>query len=341
MGVVLTPIIVKRPLTLDALGGRLLAVDGPGELYQFLALIRLPDGTPLRDSRGRVTSHLAGLFYRVTRLIADYAVRLVFVFDGRPLARKAAEIERRRAVRRRYEAERAEALRAGDLAAAYSKATRTSRLTREMVAEARELLRLLGIPSLEAPSDAEAQAAHMAAAGSVWAAASRDYDALLFGAPRLVRFLAVSAREFLPSQAAFRRIEPELIDAGELLRTLRITRAQLVDLAILVGTDFNQGVKGIGPKKALRLVQEYGSIDRMPDRIRGGLADVDAVRRIYLQPDVTDSYEVRFGRPDPAGVITFLCRERDFSETRVAAALERAFGGRSPHASGQDSEPRG
>src|SRR5206468_6905626 len=141
------------------------------------------------DSKGRVTSHLAGLFYRTTRLIADYRLELVFVFDGTSPALKAAEIQRRRSTRQRYEVEHAEAVREGDLARAYSKATMTSRLTREMVAEARELLRLMGIPTIQAPAEAEAQAASMARASRVWAAASKDYDALLFGAPTLLRFL--------------------------------------------------------------------------------------------------------------------------------------------------------
>src|SRR6478672_2892595 len=133
VGVVLTPIITKDTIDLDALRGRTLSVDGNGELYQFLALIRLRDGTPLRDSTGRTTSHLAGLFYRTTRLIADCGVKLVFVFDGTPPPRKAAEIEKRRTTRQRYEAELEEARRAGDMATAYSKSTMTSRLTREMV----------------------------------------------------------------------------------------------------------------------------------------------------------------------------------------------------------------
>ncbi len=154
MGVLLTPIVTKQPLTLDALRGRSLAVDGNGELYQFLALIRLRDGTPLRDSSGRITSHLAGLFYRTTRLIADYGLQLAFVFDGAPPPIKAAEIAQRRAVRARYEAERDEALRAGDLATAYSKSTMTSRLTKEMVGEARQLLALMGLPAIQAPSEA-------------------------------------------------------------------------------------------------------------------------------------------------------------------------------------------
>jgi flap endonuclease-1 len=328
VGVLLTPIIVKQTLSLESLRGRLLAVDGQGELYQFLALIRLRDGTPLRDSKGRITSHLSGLFYRTTRLIADHAVKLVFVFDGIPPERKAAELERRRTIKQRYEAEREEALRAGDLAAAYSKATMTSRLTRDMVAEARELLRLLGIPTVQAPSEAEAQAAHMASRGDVWAAGSKDYDALLFGAPRLLRFLTISGKEFLPSQGTFRPIVPELIELSAWLNALRITREQLVDLAILVGTDFNDGVKGIGPKKALKLVQMHDRIERMPDEIQQAVGDVDAVRRIYLNPDVTDTYEISPGKPDVQSIVQFLCDEREFSKERVTAALERAF--RSP-----------
>jgi flap endonuclease-1 len=328
VGVLLTPIIVKETLTLEALRGRTLAVDGNGELYQFLALIRLRDGTPLRDSSGRITSHVNGLFYRVTRLIADYALKLVFVFDGTPPPRKSAELERRRAIRQRYEAERDEALRAGDLNAAYSKSTMTSRLTREMVGEARELLRMLGIPTLQAPSEGEAQAAHMARANVVWAAASKDYDSLLFGAPRVLRFLTISGKEFLPSQGVARPIQPELIDLEQLLTALAITRAQLVDLSILVGTDFNDGVKGIGPKKALKLVREHGAIEQMPDEIRDAVGDVDEIRGIYLHPQTTDSDDVCFGEPDFAAVVEFLCAEREFSKDRVTAALERAFGNR-------------
>jgi flap endonuclease-1 len=329
MGVLLTPIIVKQTLTLDDLRGHSLAVDGNGELYQFLALIRLRDGTPLRDSKGRITSHLSGLFYRTTRLIADYGLRLVFVFDGTPPVLKATEIERRRAIRQRYEEERAEAVRAGDLAAAYSKATMTSRLTREMVEEARELLRRMGIPTLQAPAEGEAQAAHMAASGRVWAAGSKDYDSLLFGTPRLLRFLTISGKEFMPSLGTFRPIVPELVDAVRLLESWSIGREQLVDLAILIGTDFNDGIKGIGPKKALRLVQQFGRIEAMPDDIQRALGDVREVRRIYLEPAVTDQYETVPTEPDLAAIEHFLCDERGFSRERVGGALVRAFRERS------------
>jgi flap endonuclease-1 len=333
MGVILTPIVTKETISLSALRGRTLAVDGHGELYQFLALIRLRDGTPLKDSTGRITSHLAGLFYRVTRLIAEHGVRLVFVFDGVPPALKAREVAKRRAVRARYEEEHAAALARGDAAAAYSKATMTSRLTRDMIAEARELLRLMGVPTVQAPSEGEAQASHMAAiADRVWAAASKDYDALLFGAPRLVRFLTISGREFLPSQGTFRPIVPETLELARLLDAWHIDREGLVDLALLVGTDFNDGVNGIGPKKALKLVQQHGRIEHMPAAVRDALGDltiIDEVRRIYLAPDVTGTFDLEPFEPDLAGIVRFLCDEREFSRDRVAAAIDRTFRERS------------
>jgi flap endonuclease-1 len=333
MGVVLTPIISKDTIALGDLRGRTLAVDGNGELYQFLALIRLRDGTPLQDSKGRTTSHLSGLFYRTTRLMAEHGLKLVFVFDGAPPQLKAREIAKRRSVRTKYEEERASALARGDLAEAYSKATMTSRLTRDMIAEARELLRLMGVPTVQAPSEGEAQAAHMARISpDVWAAASKDYDSLLFGAPRLVRFLTISGKEFLPSQGTFRPIVPETIELDRLLVGWGISREGLIDLAILVGTDFNEGIKGVGPKKALKLVQEHGRIESMPDHIRdaiGDMASVDEIRRIFVNPAVTDEFDITPCEPDLDGITRFLCDEREFSRDRVTAALERTFRERS------------
>jgi len=329
VGVLLTPIVTKDTLALGDLRGRTLAVDGNAELYQFLALIRLRDGTPLQDSKGRITSHLSGLFYRVTRLISEHGAKFVFVFDGAPPVLKAQEVAKRRAIRQQYEEERTAALARGDTAAAYSKATMTSRLTRPMIEEARNLLRLMGIPTVQAPSEGEAQAAHMAAtSAAVWASASKDYDSLLFGTPRLVRFLGISGKEFLPSKGAFRPIVPETIDLDRLLEALHIDREGLIDLALLVGTDFNDGVKGIGPKKALKLVQEHGRLEEMPTDVRDALGDpamVNAVRQIYLHPDVTDDFSVEPFEPDLGGIEAFLCGEHEFGRDRVVAAIDRAF----------------
>ena len=268
---------------------------------------------------------MSGLFFRTTRLLADYSPKLAFVFDGRPPVLKAAEIDRRRAVKAQFDRAHAAAVESGDLAAAYSKATMTSRLTRDMVDEAKELLRLLGLPAIQAPSEGEAQAAHMARAGRVWTAVSKDYDTLLFGAPRLLRFLTIGGREFLPSKGTFRPLEPELLDLEAQLARWGIDREALLDLALLVGTDFNPGVRGIGPKKALALVQRHGRIEAMPAEIKDAVGDVDAIRALYQRPDVTDDYALEFGEPDQDGVIKFLCEEHQFSRGRVTAALARAF----------------
>jgi len=174
LGVNLTPIVEKRVVTLEDLRGRSFAVDGFVVIHQFLALIRARDGQPLMDTKGRTTSHLVGLAFRTTRLIADYGMKLIFVFDGRPPQLKRTEVEKRREVRAKFEGEYREAIAAGDYKAAMSKAVMTGRITGEGIADAKRLLDLLGIPWVQAPSEGEAQAAYMAAKGDVWASNSQD-----------------------------------------------------------------------------------------------------------------------------------------------------------------------
>ena len=324
MGVNLTPIMIRHPTSLEALRGRTIAVDGNLELYQFLSIMRTRDGQPLMDSRGRVTSHLNGLLTRTARLIADYDIRPVFVFDGPPPDLKRAEIARRREAREKARAQYEAALASGDVGAAWSKAVMTSRLTREMVEEAKSLLTLLGIPWVLAPTEGEAQAAFLASRGDVWAAGSKDYDALLFGAPRLVRFLAVRSTEFLPSRGRSRDVPPETIDLAENLGALGVTRKQLIDVAILVGTDFFSGLEGFGPKTAIKRVREWGGIDRAPAEVRARLPeDVEAIRAFFASPPVDPSPLPRPGTVRQADAIRFLCEERGFAEARVRAALER------------------
>lgn len=316
--------MVKQIIRLEELRGKSLAVDANNFLYQFLALIRLPDGTPLRDSSGNVTSHLVGLMFRSTRLLHEYGIHLVFVFDGKPLKLKEREILKRRGLREKAMREWKKALEAGDYAAAFSKAVMTSRLTRLMVDDAKRLLRLLGIPFVQAPSEAEAQAAYMASRGDVWAASSKDYDSLLFGAPRLVRFLTLTGKEFLPSKGAFRPLKPELIDLQKFLSRYDIDREQLVDLAILVGTDFNEGVRGVGPKSALKLLKKHGRLENLPTEILSKLSEnYEEIREIFLHPPVTVDYSLWYGKLREDELYDFLCGQRDFSRRRVETVVKR------------------
>jgi len=324
MGVNLTPIVNRHILSLKELTGKSLAVDGNNALHQFLSITRKPDGSPFTDPQGNITSHLIGLMFRSSRLMSEYAMRLIFVFDGEPPALKRPEIERRRAIRDRAERELAEALRRKDVQTAFSKAVMTGRLTKEMISDAKQLLYLLGIPYVQAPSEAEAQAAYMTAQGHVWAANSQDYDSLLFGAPRLVRYVTIQGREYLPSKGMARRLEPELIEAEDLLANLSLSREQLIDIAILVGTDFNKGVRGVGPKTALKLMREYGSIENLPERIGRKVSEnCEEIRRIFLNPPVTSSFSTSLHPVREGELYDFLCRQRGFSRNRVDTVVER------------------
>jgi flap endonuclease-1 len=301
-----------------------LAVDGNNMLYQFLSLIRTQDGVSLRDSQGRTTSHLTGLLFRSTRLMLDYDLRFVFVFDGPPHPLKARVLAERRAVRERARTEWSEALRRHDFQTAWSKAVMMSKLDQPMIDDAKRLLSLIGVPYVQAPREGEAQAAFMTSRGDVWAASSRDYDSILFGSPRVVRYLTISGREFLPSKGVSRALKPELIELSSFLGYHGITYKQLVDLAILIGTDFNEGIKGIGPKTALKLIKCHGSLEALPYDLREKVPhDLETLRNIFLRPVVTSQYSTLQRPADDKGLLTFLCSERGFSQERVEVALAR------------------
>ena len=324
MGVLLTPILKREQTSFKALYGKSFAVDASIELHQFLALIRKPDGKLFTDPTGGVTSHLMGLLTRTSRLVIDYKIRPVFVFDGRPNPLKKRTIESRRRLQDKAQAEYSQALTDKDYSRAWSKVVMTGRVTREILADAKRLLTLMGIPRLEAPEDGEAQASYMASKGLVWAAASKDYDCLLFGAPILARYLTLTGREYLPAKHTSRPLIPELINLSDNLEQLGITREQLVDIALLVGTDFNDGLFGIGPKKALSLIREHGSADNLPSELRSDLpADLDEIRNIFLQPKVRDDYTLKRTQPNPAAMVEFLSQERAFSKERVQKIADR------------------
>ncbi len=313
MGVPLRDLVHPSPLALSELKGRKLSLDAYNMLYQFLASIRQPDGEPFTDGSGRVTSHLVGLLYRTASLLEN-GVLPVYVFDGKPSDLKAGTLRKRALAKERAARAWEEALAAGDLEKARRKAAGTSRLTPEMVSDARLLLDGLGVPHLLAPSEGEAQAVHMAQQGRVWSAASEDYDTLLFGTPRLVRGLGASRG----SQTTL-----ELLETPRLLEELGISQDELILLGLLVGTDFNEGVRGIGPKKALKLVREHRGLEATVRSLGLDPEPFQTVFDLFRSPPVTDGYELRWRRPDLAQVEAFLVKEHGFDPARVSRALQR------------------
>ncbi len=322
----LGPIVSAVEIKLEDLRGKVVAIDGYNALYQFLSIIRQPDGTPLKDSKGRITSHLSGVFYRMVNVLEE-GVLPVFVFDGVPPEIKAAEVERRKEKRTEAAEKYEEALEAGDMEQAFVYATQATSLRKEMVEGAKHLLDLLGIPSVMAPSEGEAQAAHMAIKGDVWAVVSQDFDSLLHGAPRMVRNLTISGKRKLPRKKQYIVVKPELLELEKVLSELEITQEQLIDIGILLGTDFNpEGVKGVGPKTALKLIKEHGSLEEALKHLDKEVffpVKPEKIRKWFLKPEITDNYVLEKHDPDFEGAIDFLCNERDFSKDRVSKALKK------------------
>ncbi|MEM4728635.1 MAG: flap endonuclease-1 [Thermoplasmata archaeon] len=322
MGVDLSEIVPKETRLLKDFAGETIAIDAYNTIYQFLSIIRQPDGTPLMDSKRRVTSHLSGLLYRNINLL-EAGIRPIYVFDGKPSELKRGTLEERAAVKERAGEEWARALAEGDIERARSKAQQTSRITQEMVEGSKRLLGLMGIPVVQAPSEGEAEASFMVQKGLASCVSSQDYDSLLFGSPSLVRNLTITGRRKLPRKQIYVNIEPELISLPTVLSVLGVTREQLVDMAILMGTDFNEGVKGIGPKKALKLIKEHGNLEKVLEAKGFDVPGYYEIRKIFLEPAVEDPGEIKFGSPDVKGVVDMLCGEHDFSKERVEGPLTR------------------
>ena len=325
MGVQISEIVPKKEIDLDFLKNKILAVDTFNVLYQFLANIRQPDGTPLIDSKGRVTSHLSGLFYRTTNLISK-GIKLVYVFDGKPPELKYKTKEEREGRKREAKEKYEKAKEEGKEDEMLKYAKQTAKLTEEMVEESKKLIKALGLPCIQAPSEGEAQCAFLVKNNDAFAVASQDYDSLLFAAPRLIQNVTLAKKRHTASGIAI-PIQPMLIELDSLLNNLQINIEQLICIGILVGTDFNpQGIKGIGQKKALELVRKYKKPVLLFEALKKKYEidfDWRDIFEIFKKPKVTRNYKIDFKEIDENKVKKILCDEHDFSEERVSNALTK------------------
>jgi flap endonuclease-1 len=324
MGLDLKPLITSTPFSLAELSGKVVAIDAFNTIYQFMATIRGPSGEPLANGRGEITSHLTGLFYRNVNLLVEN-VKPVYVFDGKMHPLKAQEIERRFRVKQEAVAQYNHAIEEGRMEDAVKYGKRTSVLTAPMVEESKRILAVMGIPYVQAPSDGEAAAAHLTKIDLAYASASQDYDSVLFGAKRLVRNLAVTGRRKVPNKNAYIDVEPEMYEHDKVLKETGLTPEQLVDVGILIGTDFNPGgFAGIGPKTAIKLIKEHGRLENV-DKVKHLLSGVpyQEIRDIFLKPEVPRVDKIEFGPVDREKVLDFLCVEKSFSTDRVAGTLDR------------------
>ncbi|MDE1855194.1 MAG: flap endonuclease-1 [Candidatus Micrarchaeota archaeon] len=329
MAVELGPLVseVKEPISLDDISNKIIAVDAYNTIYQFLSIIRGPDGTPLKDSHGMVTSHLSGLFYRTINLL-EHKITPVFVFDGIPPALKRRTIEARMSRRKEAQEQWEKALKEGMVEEARAHAMASTRITKEIVQSGKELLEYMGIAYIQAPSEGEAQAARLTREGLVYASATQDYDIFLFGADVAVRNLTISGRRKLPRKNVFVDITPERVELKRLLANLELNQKQLIWLGILMGTDFNEGIDGVGPKTALKIVKERKSLKEVVSYVNekyknGFEVDPEEVEGIFLKPETSEISRSEFSstlnsaKANKEKIIKFMCDTHDFSQERI------------------------
>ena len=324
MGLNLKELVVREKTTLEAFSSKVIAVDAYNAIYQFLASIRGPDGLQLSDSEGRITSHLSGLLYRNINFLS-LGIKPVYVFDGKPPSLKTAEIERRKQIKKDATVKYEKAIAEGNMEDARKFAQQTTSMKDGMVKESKQILSYFGIPYIDAPSEGEATAAHLTNTGHAYASASQDFDSILCGAKRLIRNFTNSGRRKLPNRNTYVEIEPEIIETQKSLDSLGITREQLVDVGILIGTDFNpNGFDRIGPKTALKMIKQYSRLEDIP-QIQEQLHEInyEEIRKIFLEPIVADVDEIVFGNIDYEGMSNYLDKERSFSEDRIQSSLNR------------------
>ena len=331
MGVKINELVqdIKRTITFENLFNKRIAVDAFNTIYQFLAIIRQRDGTPLKDYEGNVTSHLSGLFYRSINFI-EHNIKPIYVFDGVPTELKLETIRDRKKIKDDAKIKMVEAQEAEDFREAKKFAQQTSKLTTDMIEESKKLLENMGIPVFQASSEGEAQSAYLVEKGDAWACASQDYDTLLFGGERLVRNFAVSRSKKVKDTTV--TLDIEYVSLPKLLENLKITREQLVEMGILIGTDFFSGIHFIGQHKALDLIKKYKSIKNIvSEKVKVGKKDiqldlelVEQVKNIFLTPDIRNNYpKIKFSKINYEKIKELLVEIHNFDNQRVENALDR------------------
>jgi len=322
MGVNFKGIITSSEIELADLTGKKVAIDAYNTLYQFLSIIRdRVTGEPLKDHNGNVTSHLSGILYRTSSMV-EVGIKPIYVFDGEPPQFKKGVVEARKEMRKEAKKKWEEALAKGEEAMKYAQAA--TALTGEMIEDTKKLLDAMGIPWVHAPSEGEAQCAFMCRKNVVDYCGSQDYDSLLFSSPKLVRNLSITGKRKVPNKEMYVEIKPEVIELEKVLKENGINQKQLIIIGMLIGTDYASGVKGVGPKTALKLVKKYKTLDKILENVKWeGDVDAKEVYEFFLNPPAEEKYNIEWKQPDANRLIEVMVEEHDFAKERVEKVIEK------------------
>ncbi|KAL3651435.1 Elongation of fatty acids protein 2 [Castilleja foliolosa] len=302
--------------------GREIAIDASMSIYQFLIVLGRRGTQMLTNEAGEVTSHLQGIFSRTIRLL-EARIKPVYVFDGTPPGLKNQELAKRISKRADATIDLNEALKTGNMDDIEKFSKRTVKATERHYEDCKRLLRLMGVPVIEAPCEAEAQCSALCKAEKVYAVASEDMDTLAFGAPRFVRHLMDSS---------YRKIPVMEFEVFKVLEELNLTMDQFIDLCILSGCDYCDSIRGIGGITALKLVRQHGSIEGILENINKTRYKVpddwayQESRKLFKEPSVLtddDQLELKWTDPNEEGLISFLVDENAFDKERITKGIEK------------------
>ncbi|XP_023221977.1 flap endonuclease 1-like [Centruroides sculpturatus] len=305
--------------------GRKIAIDASMSIYQFLIAVR-QETNVLTNSEGETTSHLVGLFYRTIRMVEN-GIKPVYIFDGKPPTMKNEELEKRQERREEAQKQLEKAEELGNIEEVSKFTRRLVKVTRQHNEDCKTLLQLMGIPYIEAPCEAEAQCAAMVHSSKVYATATEDMDGLTFGSNVLLRHMTFSEARKMP-------IREYHLD--KVIEELEVNQKEFIDLCILLGCDYCESIKGIGPKKAIELIRQYRSIDDIIEKLDKKKYQIPEnwmykeARELFLNPEVTDPKEIelKWTDPDEEGLVKFLCGDKGFSEDRVKNGTKKLMKGR-------------
>jgi len=328
MGLQISEIISKKEITFQDLKNKTIAIDAFNAIYQFLTTIRQPDGTPLKDSKGNITSHISGLFYRNINLILEN-IKLIYVFDGEAPELKQQTWEKRKQAKELAKEKYEKAIDEEDVESMGKYARADTLLDEQKIQESKELLTAMGIAIIQAPSEGESQASYLAQKKDIYAVSSQDYDCLMFKAPLLIQNLSLARKR--KTISGYREVFPQIIELQEVLKELKINQEQLICLGILCGTDYNQGgVKGLGPKKSLKIVQEYKTKEKIFKAIEQDEKyskyelnfDWQIIYNEIQNPKINKNPKIEFPKLDPEKIKEILLKY-EFSEKRINTQLEK------------------
>ena len=321
MGTPIGELLEKEEITLDSLANKTLGVDGHNITYQFLTTIRDLNGEYLTNSKGIVTSHIIGMFYRISKLLEEN-INLVFVFDGKSLELKQETIAKRKDIKIKAETIAKQKKELGEMEEASRYLKRTAKITSEMINDAKELLDCFNIQHFDALHDGEAKLSMMNIKGQIDGVVSQDYDVLLLGGKDLYRNIGISGKKKVPGKDYYLQVKPERINLQRNLEKLNLTREKLIWLGMLIGTDFNEKIPKVGPKTAIKLVLENNSLEEIFAKLEYKPEfDYNEVFDIFWKPKAKDIELQKFQKPDFPKIKDLLISKYEFNEERVNNTL--------------------